>query len=68
MFQSKKTYFKHIQTIAIVLCVFAFIACKNTDSKSNTTTTKQPNIILFMVDDMGWQDTSVQFWKEKNGF
>lgn len=27
-----------------------------------------PNIILFMVDDMGWQDTSVPFWKEKTPF
>lgn len=25
----------------------------------------QPNIIFFFVDDMGWQDTSVPFWKEK---
>ena len=24
----------------------------------------RPNIILFMVDDMGWQDTSVPFWTE----
>lgn len=24
----------------------------------------KPNIIVFMVDDMGWQDTSVPFWKE----
>ncbi len=23
----------------------------------------QPNIILFLVDDMGWQDTSVPFWE-----
>ena len=23
---------------------------------------KRPNIILFMVDDMGWQDTSLPFW------
>jgi arylsulfatase A-like enzyme len=23
---------------------------------------KRPNILLFMVDDMGWQDTSVPFW------
>lgn len=26
---------------------------------------ERPNIILFLVDDMGWQDTSLPFWKEK---
>ncbi len=25
----------------------------------------RPNVILFIVDDMGWQDTSVPFWKEE---
>ncbi len=27
-----------------------------------------PNIIMFLVDDMGWQDTSVPFWKEETPF
>lgn len=27
-----------------------------------------PNIILFFVDDMGWQDTSVPFWEERTHF
>lgn len=30
--------------------------------------TDHPDIILFMVDDMGWQDTSVPFWKEKTPY
>lgn len=29
---------------------------------------KPPNIVLFLVDDMGWQDTSVPFWTETTPF
>lgn len=28
----------------------------------------RPNIILFMVDDMGWQDTSLPFWTERTHY
>jgi len=28
----------------------------------------RPNIIVFLVDDMGWQDTSLPFWKEETRF
>ncbi len=27
----------------------------------------KPNIIFFIVDDMGWQDTSLPFWRDANG-
>jgi arylsulfatase A-like enzyme len=27
-----------------------------------------PNIILFMVDDMGWQDCSVEFWNQRTHY
>lgn len=29
---------------------------------------KHPNIILFMVDDMGWQDTSLPFWRKATSY
>lgn len=29
---------------------------------------KPPNIVLFLVDDMGWQDTSVPFWTERTPY
>lgn len=29
---------------------------------------KRPNIIFFMVDDMGWEDTSLPFWTEKTHY
>jgi hypothetical protein len=28
----------------------------------------RPNIIVFIVDDMGWQDTSVPFWNQKTKY
>ncbi len=31
-------------------------------------TDRRPNIILFMVDDMGWQDTSLPFWTQKTRY
>ncbi|UBM59045.1 sulfatase [Marinilongibacter aquaticus] len=33
--------------------------CAETQAQSS-----RPNIIMFMVDDMGWQDTSVPFWEK----
>jgi arylsulfatase A-like enzyme len=29
---------------------------------------RRPNIVVFLVDDMGWQDCSVPFWKERTPF
>ena len=30
----------------------------------NAIAQQKPNIILFLVDDMGWQDTSLPFWND----
>lgn len=34
----------------------------------NVQVPEQPNIIVFLVDDMGWQDTSVPFWNKRTPF
>lgn len=41
---------------------------KEVAGQENTTRQTRPNIILFLVDDMGWQDTSLPFWKEKTHY
>lgn len=50
--------------ILLSLALISLSACTdNTDTQI-----QQPNIILFFVDDMGWQDTSVPFWSEVTPF
>lgn len=45
-------------TIFLVFFIGVILA----QSQKNTTKSNRPNIIVFLVDDMGWQDTSVPFW------
>ncbi|MDO5104373.1 sulfatase [Capnocytophaga sp.] len=39
--------------------------CRTISAEVKNTPENRPNIILFVVDDMGWQDTSVAFHSEK---
>ena len=34
-------------------------------SQTTTSNAQRPNIVVFIVDDMGWEDTSLPFWKER---
>lgn len=34
----------------------------------HATVQQRPNIILFLVDDMGWQDTSLPFWTQRTPY
>ena len=43
-----------------ILLTIAFSLCT-----SWLTGQERPNIILFMADDLGWQDTSLPFWTEE---
>ncbi|MCF7568230.1 sulfatase [Sabulilitoribacter arenilitoris] len=48
----------------IALSVLTAFGCSE-KTKSNKAVPDKPNIILFLVDDMGWQDTSVPFWDRR---
>lgn len=52
-----------IKILPILLIITA--SCSNQSKESKPAA---PNIILFLVDDMGWQDTSVPFWTKKTEF
>jgi arylsulfatase A-like enzyme len=55
---------KHTLIISLmIILAFSFFSCSE-----KTEENERPNIIVFLVDDMGWQDTSVPFWKEKTEF
>ena len=49
---------KLVSPLLILLILFSSTICFAQESV-------KPNIIFFFIDDMGWQDTSVPFYKEK---
>ena len=51
-----------------IIPLLLFLPCGEYAMTVQAQETERPNIILFMVDDMGWQDTSVPFWKQKTHF
>lgn len=55
-FLSKKVILYSTLGVIVIVSVFCYIKFKPETP---------PNVIIFLVDDMGWQDTSVPFWTEK---
>ena len=51
--------------ILTIVGLLLLAGCSTTKPKEDTT---KPNIVLFLVDDMGWQDTSLPFDKQKSHF
>jgi len=48
-----------------ILCFISLLSCNQETKKQTDKISSKPNIIVFLVDDMGWQDTSVPFWDQK---
>ncbi|NNE75872.1 MAG: sulfatase, partial [Pricia sp.] len=52
----------------IALFIASIILLLFTSCESEEIQEAPPNIVLFLVDDMGWQDTSVPFWTDRTPF
>ena len=52
-----------IVPILFISLFLIFISCESEEIEESP-----PNIVLFLVDDMGWQDTSVPFWTGPTAF
>lgn len=51
------------RALCYVILLAGFISCESDQIQE-----APPNIVLFLVDDMGWQDTSVPFWDKRTPF
>ena len=58
--------------IRLIKCIYAslltFALLAFASAQAQTGKPEKPNIIVFLVDDMGWQDTSVPFWTRETPF
>ena len=54
------TFYKLLPSLAVI----PFAMCGEATAQQYN----RPNIIVFIVDDMGWQDTSLPFWNHKTRY
>jgi arylsulfatase A-like enzyme len=58
-----KSVFLYSRRVLLLLGLLSGVYCFGQNKKP-----ERPNIIIFLVDDMGWQDTSVPFWTRATDF
>ena len=68
MIGGKDRFYWISYTLVALICICASNLCCTSRSEGKDDQPDKPNIVLFLVDDMGWQDTSLPFWKEKTPF
>jgi arylsulfatase A-like enzyme len=60
--------FKLDRPVDWLLAACAFCVLAQAVAIAEETSSRRPNVVLFLVDDMGWQDTSVPFHTEVTDF
>ncbi len=58
----RRTFRRGLATALLALAGVAVAGCA---SLGGSAASKHPNIVLFLVDDLGWQDLSEPFWRER---
>ena len=57
-----------LSILALAPAVASHSYAESPGNNAGNQTDNHPNIILFMVDDMGWQDTSLPFWNQQTKY
>ena len=57
-----------LSILALAPAVASHSYAESPGNNAGNQTDNRPNIILFMVDDMGWQDTSLPFWNQQTKY
>ena len=65
MIQKTKASLIICTAVRMLIASSIFVSCLD---KNKAITTYKPNFIFFLIDDMGWQDTFLPFWKEETPF
>jgi len=54
-----------MRKLLILIMAFSLFGCQEVTDKKSTESPQKMNIIMFLVDDMGWQDSSEPMWTQE---